>query len=164
MNDDKSDDDNSAGDGTTAYKAPAPSTTSSNFRRQNNIFPGSTFGNNMSFSPVDTVNPRRLTVSSIAQPTLTPINDSNTVPHSETEMSTFDPIVKKANIPTSDKELTKLRETATTPFANSFFLLSIEDSDNQLANTYDITMRVEEVRAHLKIYDLIDVFFYFTCR
>ena len=159
MNNDKSDDDNSAGDGTTAYKAPAPSTTSSNFRRQNNNIPESTFGNNMSFSPVNTVNPRRLTVTSTTPSTLTPINDFNAIPRSETEISTFDPIVNKANRPTSDKELTKLRETATTPLANSFSLLSIEDSDKQLANTYDITMRVEEVRAHLKTYDLIDVFF-----
>ena len=159
MNDDKSDDVNSAGDGTTAYTAPAPSTSSSNFRQQNTNIPGSTFGNNMSLSPVDTVNPRRLTVASIAQPTLTPINDFNTVPRSETEISTFDPIIKKANRPTSDKELTKLWETATTPLANSFSLLSIEDSDKQLANTYDIAIRVEEVRAHLKTYDSIDVFF-----
>ena len=101
----------------------------------------------MSFSPVNTVNPRRLTVASTTPSTLTPINDFNTIPRSETEIST------------PDKELTKLRETATTPLANSFSLLSIEDSDKQLANTYDITMRVEEVRAHLKTYDLIDVFF-----
>ena len=164
MNDDKYDDDNSAGDGATAYTAPSAFHNFIKFSTTITNIPGSTFGNNMSFSPVNTVNPRRFTVTSITQPTLTPINDFNTIPRSETEISTFDPIVKKANIPTSDKELTKLRETATTPFANSFFLLSIEDSDNQLANTYDITMRVEEVRAHLKMYDLIDVFFYFTCR
>ena len=159
MNDDNFDDDNSTDDGTTAYTEPAPSKTSSNFTVQNTNIPGSTFGNNMIFSPVNILNPRRLAVHSITKSTSTPINDFNTVPRSETEISTFDPIVNKEKKLTSDKELTKLRETATTPLANSFPLLSIEDSDKQLANTYDITMRVEEVRAHLKTYDLIDVFF-----
>ena len=105
MNDDKSDDDNSAGDGTTAYKTPAPSTTSSNFRRQNTNIPGSTFDNNMSFFPVNTVNPRRLAVASITQSTLTPINDFNTVPRSETEISTCDPIVKRQTDPHRTRNL-----------------------------------------------------------
>ena len=161
MNDNNLDDDNSAGDDNTAYKAPAPSKTSSNFTRQNTNIPGSTFSNNMSFSLENTVNPRQLTVHSITQSTSTPINDFNTVPRYETEISTFNHIVTKDKRPTSAKELTILRETATKALANSFSLLLIEDSDKQLANTYEITMRVEEVRAHLKTYDLIDVFFLF---
>ena len=125
MNDDNFDDDNSAGDSNTVYMTPAPSRTSSNFTRQNINIPGSTFGNTMSLTPVNTVNHRQLTVHSIMKPTSTPTNDLNTVSRSDTEISTFDPIVTKDKRPTSDKKLTKLRETATKPFANSFSLFSI---------------------------------------
>ena len=130
---DNDEDCNSDGDNTTVYTGPAPSNETSNFTTQNPNIPRSTFGKHMSFSPVNTmVNPRRLTVNttirnSVTRPT--PLNDFNTIPCSDTEISTFDPIVKKDNMPESDKEFAKIRENATTPLANSCFLLSIEDSD-----------------------------------
>ena len=68
-------DSNSTGDDTTTYTTPAASNNTTNFKTQNQNITRSTFGNNMSFSPVNTlVNPIRLIVNmntrgSITKPT-----------------------------------------------------------------------------------------------
>ena len=55
-----------------------------------------------------------------------------------------------------------MKESATTKLSNSFALLSLEDIDSQLANTYDISMRIIEFEKALHKFDLINVSLFVT--
>ena len=81
-----------------------------------------------------------------------------TTARSLTEITTHKPVIRQEDRPTIKKDLQKLRESATTKLSNSFGLLSLDDSDNQLANTYDISMRIVEFQKVLSKFDMLDVF------
>ena len=56
------------------------------------------------------------------------------------------------------KDLQRLRQAATTKLSNSFSLLSLDDSSSQLADTYDVSMRIVEFEKVLFKFDMKDVF------
>jgi len=51
------------------------------------------------------------------------------------------------------KEFQILRESATTKLLIIVFFFSIEDSKSQLANTYDVTLRIIEFEKDLRKFD-----------
>jgi Zinc knuckle len=56
-------------------------------------------------------------------------------------------------------ELGKLEDRATTPLPDKFTLLSLGDKNEQLADAYNVTMRLVEMGEHFKRFDLQDVFY-----
>ena len=81
-----------------------------------------------------------------------------TTTHSLAEITTHKPVISQEDRPTIKKDLQKLRESATAKLSNSFGLLSLDDSDNQLANTYDISMRIVKFQKVLSEFYMLDVF------
>ena len=67
-------------------------------------------------------------------------------------------MISQEDRPTIKKDLQKLRESATAKLSNSFGLLSLDDSDNQLANTYDISIRIVKFQKVLSEFYMLDVF------
>ena len=53
----------------------------------------------------------------------------------------------------------KLEDQPTTPLPDNFTLLSLGDKNEQLADAYNITMRLVEMGEHCKRFDLQDVFY-----
>ena len=78
-------------------------------------------------------------------------------PRSLEEITTHKPVIRQEDCPTIKKDLQKLRESTTTNLSNSFGLLSLDESDSQLANTYDISMRIVKFEKVLSKYDMLDV-------
>ena len=67
-----------------------------------------------------------------------------TSPRTDDEITTHRPVVKQTERPKEAKDLQRLRQSATSKLGNSFSLLSLDDSSSQLADTYDISMRIVE--------------------
>ena len=65
---------------------------------------------------------------------------------SDKDINVYRPVICQDEHPVINKNLEKLREVAVSKLTNSFCLLALEDSDSQLANTYDTTMRVIEFK------------------
>ena len=80
----------------------------------------------------------------------TPVSGSSlssrfrTSPRTDDEITTHRPVVKQTERPKEVKDLQRLRQSATSKLSNSFSLLSLDDSSSQLADTYDISMRIVE--------------------
>ena len=79
-------------------------------------------------------------------------------PRTAKEIESTRPIYRQHERPSETKEILKLREKATKPLSNSFSLLTVENSEDQLANTYDVTVRIGEFKKQLRIYDMVEVF------
>ena len=77
---------------------------------------------------------------------------------SDKDINVYRPVIRQGERPVISKDLQKLREVAVSKLTNSFCLLALEDSDSQLANTYDTTMRVIEFKRRLSKFDMLDVF------
>ena len=77
---------------------------------------------------------------------------------SDKDINVYRPLIRQDERPVINKDLQKLREVAVSKLTNSFCLLALEDSDSQLANTYDTTMRVIEFKRRLSKFDMLDVF------
>jgi len=56
-------------------------------------------------------------------------------------------------------ELGKLEDRAATPLPDKFTLLSLGDKNEQLANAYNVTMRLVEMEEYFKRFDLQDLFY-----
>ena len=68
------------------------------------------------------------------------------------------PVVRQTERPSEVKNLQRLRQAATTKLSNNFSLLLRDDSISQLADTYDISMRIVEFENVLFKFDMKDVF------
>ena len=94
----------------------------------------------------------------------TPVSGSSlpsrfrTSPRTDDKITTHRPVVKQTERPKEVKDLQRLRQSATSKLGNSFSLLSLDDSSSQLADTYDISMRIVEFEKTLFKFDMIDVF------
>ena len=55
-------------------------------------------------------------------------------------------------------DLNKLRSKATQEMTTNFSVLPMMDTNDQLANTYNVAMRIKEFNQKLKAYDMKDVF------
>ena len=71
----------------------------------------------------------------------------------------FNLTVKEEKRQSSDKKFFITREKCIILLSDSLFTLNIEDSDMQLDNNDDITIRVEDIQTRLKTYDLIHVLY-----
>ena len=97
--------------------------------------------------------------STICPPTLVPNSTLfRSTLRSLAEIATRKPVICKEDLPTNKKDLQKLREFTTTKLCNSFGFLSPDDTDSQLANIYDISMRIVEFAKMLSWYEMIDIF------
>ena len=74
------------------------------------------------------------------------------------DVNAFHPVIRQDERPVINKDLQKLREVAVSELTNSFYLFTLEDSDSQVANTYDTTMRIIEFKRRLSKFDMFDVF------
>ena len=79
-------------------------------------------------------------------------------PRTAKEIESTRPIYRQHERPSETEEILKLREKATKPLSNSFSLLTVENSEDQLANTYGVTVRIGEFKKQLRIYDMVEVF------
>ena len=79
-------------------------------------------------------------------------------PRTAKEIESTRPIYRQHERPSETKEILKLREKATKPLSNSFSLLTVENSEDQLANTYGVTVRIGEFKKQLRIYDMVEIF------
>ena len=77
---------------------------------------------------------------------------------SDKDINAFRPVIRQDERPVINKDLQKLREVAVSKLTNSFCLFTLEDSDSQLVNTYDTTMRIIEFKRRLSKFDMFDVF------
>ena len=77
---------------------------------------------------------------------------------SDKNINIYCPVIRQDERPVINKDLQKLREVAVSKLTSIFYLLALEDSDSQLANTYDTTMRVIEFKRRLSKFDMLDVF------
>ena len=98
--------------------------------------------------------------SQTTPPVTTSVSSSRfrSLPRTDDEISTHRPVVRQTERPSEAKDLQRLRQAATTKLSNSFSLLSLDDSSSQLADTYDVSMRIVEFEKVLFKFDMKDVF------
>ena len=98
--------------------------------------------------------------SQTTPPVTTSVSSSRfrSLPRTDDEISTHRPVVRQTERPSEAKDLQRLRQAATTKLSNSFSLLSLDDSSSQLADTYDVSMRIVEFEKLLFKFDMKDVF------
>ena len=109
----------------------------------------------------------------VSEPFTTPVDDSISVPpvpdpfsfsrfqnrpRSDNEISTHCPVVRQTECRSEVKELQRLCQTATTKLANSFSILSLDDSRSQLVDTYDVSIRIFELENVLFKFEMKDIF------
>ena len=87
-----------------------------------------------------------------------PLSRFRTSARSDKDINVPLPVIRQDERPVTNKDLQKLREVSVSKLTYSFCLLALEDSDSQLANTYDTTIRVIEFKRRLSKFDILDVF------
>ena len=102
-----------------------------------------------SFTPIDTTNDTSVFVP--------PSSRYLSTPRSEFDTSTKC-VVSKERRPASGSDLRKLRDLATQPLTNKFAKVPLDDSEYQILNNYNLTMRVKELKRALERYDIDDIF------
>ena len=87
-----------------------------------------------------------------------PLSRFRTSARSDKDINVPLPVIRQDERPVTNKDLQKLREVAVSKLTYSFCLLALEDSDSQLANTYDKTIHVIEFKRRLSKFEILDVF------